>query len=335
MKDRLRQFSTFVQNLNDSARERSAADVLGWSARELSDILGYDSAWYGWAEIRPDGPVIHASATYNLPGDYYQAWTEIAPQDLLVAQFLEDPVGVPTYDRAGDVHTDGMQHLSDTYGLRRMATAMNLRAGRAASLWISAYRGGVSRTWSEEECEFLQCAVDHIAASARAAACRDATRQIDDARAVLINDQGVAILGLTSLKQRFGHIWPHQDGDRAPPFLAEVIAQPGEHALIDRGVVAQCERVAGGDGLTLQKLTLRPLRKFDLLTARERDVARLLASGKSHKETARILKVAPSTVRNQTQAIYGKLGVDNRSSLVAAIPQPRAQDEAVDALLAL
>lgn len=323
MKDRLRLFSTFVQNLNESARTRSAADILGWSARELADILGYDSAWYGWAEIRQDGPVIHASSTYNLPADYYASWTEIAPQDLLVAQFLKDPVGVPTYDRAGAVHTEGMQHLADTYGLTRMATAMNLRKGRSASLWISAYRGGgASRNWSDDECEFLQCAVDHIAGCARAAASQDEARAQAGASTILINERGVAIVGLKPLTERFGHIWSHQDGDRVPRFLAEFIDQPGEHLLIDRGLVAHCERITGADGPALQKLTLRPLQKYDLLTAREKDVARLLASGKSHKETARLLKVAPSTVRNQTQAIYGKLGVDNRSSLVAAVPAP-------------
>lgn len=321
MKDRLRLFSTFVQDLNNSARQRGAADILGWSARELSNILGFDSAWYGWAQICADGPIIHASSTYNLPADYFQSWTEIASQDLLVAQFLKDPVGVPTYDRGGSVHTEGMQHLSDTYGLKRMATAMNLREGRSASLWISAYRGGeVSQNWSDEECEFLQCAVDHIAACARVAASQDKARQNSDASTILINEHGVAIVGLNSLKESFGHIWSHQDGDRVPRCLAEYIDQPGEHLLIDRGLVAHCERVSGADGLTLQKLTLRPLLKFDLLTAREQHVAKLLASGKSHKETARILSVAPSTVRNQTQAIYGKLGVDNRSSLVAAVP---------------
>ena len=130
----------------------------------------------------------------------------------------------------------------------------------------------------------------------------------------------MAILGLNSLKERFGHIWSHQDGDQVPRWLAEYIDQPGEHLLIDRSLVAYCERVSGDDGLALQKLTLRPLQKFDLLTAREQHVAQLLASWKSHKETARILSVAPSTVRNQTQAIYSKLGVDNRSSLVAAVP---------------
>lgn len=330
MKDSLRQFSDFVQGLNDGANQRDVADILGWSTRELSDILGFDSAWYGWAQICDDGPVIHASSTYNLPDGYFGSWTEIAPQDLLVAQFLKDPAGVPTYDRGGAVHTDGMQHLSDTYGLKKMATAMNLREGRSASLWISAYRGGeTARAWSTEECEFLQCAVDHVAAAARAAAQKDKNAPDTDACSILINESGVAIVGLNSLQDRFGHIWSRQDGDQVPRCLAEYIDQPGEHMLIDRGLVARCEPVTGADGMSLQKLTLRPLQKFDLLTDRERRVAHILASGNSHKETARILGVAPSTVRNHTQSIYAKLGVDNRSRLASVVPGGASRDALV------
>ena len=321
MKDRFRLFSEFVQELNAGASQRDVADILGWSTRELSNILGFDSAWYGWAQIREDGPIIHASSTYNLPENYFAAWTEIASQDLLVAQFMEDPSMVPTYDRGGEVHTEGMRHLSDTYGLKRMATAMNLRDGRSASLWISAYRGGEApRAWSEEECEFLQCAVDHVAACARMAAQRDDIMLGGGASSILINADGVAIVGLDKMRERFGHIWSRQDEDRVPRCLAEYIDQPGEHLLIDRELVANCERVTGVDGLSLQKLTLRPLRKFDLLTARERRVALVLAEGNSHKETARLLGVAPSTVRNHTRSIYEKLEIDNRSSLAAAVP---------------
>jgi DNA-binding CsgD family transcriptional regulator len=321
MKDRLRLFSNFVQDLNDGAAKRDAADVLGWSTRALSDILGFDSAWYGWAQIRDDGAVIHASSTYNLPYNYFQTWTEIASEDLLAAQFVENPDVVPTYDRGGEVHTEGMQHLSDTYALKKMATAMNLRDGRSASLYISAYRGGdTARAWSAEECEFLQCAVDHVAAAARMAANQEKPNLEDDASSILINDRGVAIVGLKSMHERFGHIWSRQDGDRVPRFLTEYIDQPGEHLLIDHGLVANCKRITGSDGMALQKMTLRPLQKFDLLTTRERDVAKILASGKSHKETARMLGVAPSTIRNQTQSIYTKLEVDNRACLATLVP---------------
>ena len=69
----------------------------------------------------------------------------------------------------------------------------------------------------------------------------------------------------------------------------------------------------------LRKLTLRRLSAMDLLTHREREVARVLSSGKSHKEAARILGVAPATIRNQTQAIYSKLDIDNRASLATIL----------------
>lgn len=332
MKNKLNLFSNYVLELNSEARERDVGSLLGWSAHTLSDILGFDSAWYGWAQIDANGPIIHASTTLNLPGHYYDYWTGISEQDLLVEQFLKNTRSTPTYDRHGRSQTDGMQGLSDAYGLKKMTMAMALRPGRAASLWMSVYRGGeAARAWTQEECAFLQCVIDHTADAARRVALRDEKAVDADASSILVNDQGVAIFGVNSVRERFGHIWSRHDGDRLPPFLTEYIDQPGEHILIDRGLVAVCEKAHSDMAFGLQKLTLRPLRKFDLLTPRERDVARVLASGKSHKETARILGVAPSTVRNHTQAIYAKLGVDNRANLAASVPRVPHATEGLDA----
>lgn len=319
METRLRQFSDFVRDLNARSRESDATSLLGWSVRALSDILGFDSAWYGWAQISPDGPIIHANMTHNLPSSYYSSWKEMSAQDLLVAQFQQDPCQVPTYDRSGAVHTDGMRHLSDTYSLKKMATAMNLRPGRAASLWMSAYRGGdFARAWSQADCEFLQCAIDQMAEAVRLSQTRHEIGTCDDACSLLINSQGVVLLGLASVYDQFGHIWSQSDEDRVPRRIAQFIDQPGEHLLIDMELVAHCEPVGAGTGL--QKLSLRPLQKFDLLTKREQLVARVLAQGMSHKEAARTLGIAPSTIRNQTQSIYQKLDVDNRASLAASVP---------------
>lgn len=324
MQDQLKLFSDFVRDLNDQARGQESTSLLGWATRELSDILGFDCAWYGWAQILPNGPVIHANTTYNLPDGYFAAWSEMSSQDLLVSQFQEDPRQVPTYDRSGRVHTDGMQHLSDTFGLKKMATAMNLRVGRSASLWMSAYRGGdLAQSWTQKECEFLQYAVDHVAGAIRLAKNREDIEQGEDACTLLLNDEGVVLLGLESVLDRFGHIWSRTDGDRLPRCLAEYINQPGEHLLIDRGLVATCARMPENGGISLMRLSLRPLTKFDLLTRREQNVASLLAEGKSHKEAARLLGVAPSTVRNQTQSIYEKLDIDNRASLAAKVPANR------------
>lgn len=317
MNTTVRDLSAFVLDLNVQAQDRGMSGLVDWAVAKLSEVIEFDSAWYGWAQLQTTSTVIHSSSLLNLPKDYFAAWTEIADQDVLVDQFIENPLCVPTYDRQGAVQTDGMSTLADRFGIEKMATAMCLREARSVSLYVSAYRGGQSaKDWSQEEKEFLQCAVDNISAAARIAAMNDLQSQNAQAATFFLSTQGVTIIGLSNVRERFGHLWSSSDGDRAPRWLADYLDQPGEHVLIDRELVASCEHAATSDGQRLYKMSLRPMRKFDLLTARERDVAGILASGKTHKETARLLGVAPSTIRNQTQSIYEKLCIDNRASLV-------------------
>ena len=53
------------------------------------------------------------------------------------------------------------------------------------------------------------------------------------------------------------------------------------------------------------------------LSEAERDVARLLLKGLSHKEVAELRQVGEATVRQQARAVYRKAGVDGRHDLAA------------------
>lgn len=55
----------------------------------------------------------------------------------------------------------------------------------------------------------------------------------------------------------------------------------------------------------------------NVLTRREIEVLRLMASGANTKSTAETLHVSPATVRNHVQNILGKLGVHSRLEAVA------------------
>jgi DNA-binding CsgD family transcriptional regulator/tetratricopeptide (TPR) repeat protein len=61
------------------------------------------------------------------------------------------------------------------------------------------------------------------------------------------------------------------------------------------------------------------------LTARERQIAELVAAGKTNREIADQLFISPHTVRNQLVRIFDKLGVSRRSELASAIA--KADDE--------
>ncbi|MBX3464758.1 MAG: helix-turn-helix transcriptional regulator [Planctomycetes bacterium] len=73
------------------------------------------------------------------------------------------------------------------------------------------------------------------------------------------------------------------------------------------------------------------------LSEAERDVARLLLKGLSHKQVGELRGVGEATVRQQARAVYRKAGVEGRHDLAAfflegllATPPERA-DRAVDA----
>lgn len=66
-------------------------------------------------------------------------------------------------------------------------------------------------------------------------------------------------------------------------------------------------------------LEIDALSGVDMLTPAESRVAHLAASGLQYKEIAKCVQAAPATVRNQLQAVYRKLGITNKTALVAAL----------------
>jgi DNA-binding CsgD family transcriptional regulator len=53
------------------------------------------------------------------------------------------------------------------------------------------------------------------------------------------------------------------------------------------------------------------------LTVREREVLAWVARGKTNAEIARLLWLAPNTVRKHLENVYAKLGVNTRTAAVA------------------
>ncbi len=313
-------FSRFVTEIQHRSLEEDAEALARWAVDDLSRIIGFDAAWYGWATLRADGVEVYANATLNLPDGFYDYWQTMSEQDLLARHMIENPGQTAIYDRAQRRQTDGMASLSDRYGLTRMTTAMNGHYGDYASFYISSYRMGArAGHWTDPERDFLQCAVDQLSAAMKLSTAEPGRTSAPGSVSILVSETGIGLLGLPALRERFGDIWPRWTGDHLPEQLVRLIGHPGTHILPDRDLVVTVETTPRFQGMGLRRLTLRRLMKFDLLTTREREVARELAEGKSAKEVARLLGLAPATVRNQTQSIYQKLQVDNRAALSALV----------------
>jgi DNA-binding CsgD family transcriptional regulator len=62
---------------------------------------------------------------------------------------------------------------------------------------------------------------------------------------------------------------------------------------------------------------------MQLLTSREHQIARLVASGSSNQEIAARLKISEQTVKNHVQSIFRKLALANRVELALHIARNR------------
>lgn len=64
---------------------------------------------------------------------------------------------------------------------------------------------------------------------------------------------------------------------------------------------------------------------FELLTRREREVARLIADGLANKDVAARLGMSEGTVKIHLHSIYSKLGVDNRTAVAILFTRDQLQ----------
>lgn len=178
------------------------------------------------------------------------------------------------------------------------------------------------RDFSERDRVVLDTLRPHLARLRRQAGTRrllrDALAELDrgagnGSRAVILLD-GAGCIDFASrrardlLREFFSVKWRRQ----LPPEIADWIQSGSVGPLLrrrdDRLLVVERDR---------QTLLLREERIATRLTGREQEILAWVARGKTNREIAEVLWVAPSTVRKHLENIYGKLGVKTRTAAAA------------------
>lgn len=290
--------------------------------------LPFDTAGWGTFAITPQGAHVHSVHLVGLPMQMMVDYEAVKQHDTLSARALARPgttINVSVDRSRWPLHAAMVAHVRK-WGLDHALGTVNLDPALNLCNAVSLYRRAASPAFTARERGFKQRLMVHLVEAWNLNALMFVERPqsvvASAGRAwALADQQGMIYNGEAGLSALLRTEFPAWMGPRLPEPLALALAprpsstQPLAPSLpfyVGQQIVATIERELD-DGMRLVRI--RPLGHADRLSVRERVVARHFADGLTHKEIARQLGVTPSTVRNQLQAVYQKLGVRSKLAL--------------------
>jgi DNA-binding NarL/FixJ family response regulator len=78
-------------------------------------------------------------------------------------------------------------------------------------------------------------------------------------------------------------------------------------------------RAAGLTPAPGETISLDPIKEFEEMSTRQREIVARLAAGERVKEIARDMYLSPSTVRNHLTAVFRRFGVHSQLELISVL----------------
>jgi DNA-binding CsgD family transcriptional regulator len=285
----------------------------------VSEVLPFESAGWGTFAVTPSGPKVHSVHVYQLPLQMMLDYEAVKQFDTLSAKAQSKPgrtINVSIDNTRWKLHPAIVAHVRK-WGLDHSLGTIHVDPQLNICHAISLYRGAGSRPFEANERAQKQQLMTHMVEAWNMTALRymeqpDEARQ-QTARALAVVDrEGMIYNAHAGLYELMGQEFPNWAGPLLPMEVRRNVC--AVEPRVYRGERVSCNQVRlSGDGMIL--VCVRPVSAVDRLSARETMAATLFAGGKSHKEIAIQMQISPTTVRNQLQSVYHKLGVGNKIEL--------------------
>lgn len=289
----------------------------------LREGVPFDFAWWGMSsETTGDiPPILHSSFTLNVPTAYVDQWRRIM-NTAASKSAAEATPGTTLYFQTRSLQSGTDFHeLLKEFHIEQVLLTTQVERHLGLRTFLALYRTEAFPRITETERQLKQVLMPHLVEARNTNWITQLARvqtvdRSPGAAAGIVDRAGV----LYASEPRFHRLmcteWPDWQGAHLPQALHSSIvsARPYEGACL----VARTFAVNG-----LYLLQLRPRSALDQLSPRERVVAEEFAKGKSHKEVASQLKIAPVTVRHHLRSIYAKLRIDDKAQLASLLSDSR------------
>lgn len=310
MSDRFAQtlsaFSSAVLDIQRLAQNQSIEHFHHRMIERLAELIAFDKAWWGLAALTDGLPVERSPQLFKLPAQYLLDWQTIWHDDVTIATVHSHPGHAVVIDMST---TAGLSWLGDKYRIKQLMCIIVTDPITRLSEHLALYRSPDMDAFNPQEALLLEALMPHLSAAVAA----NRIRTLIATRETLSNPQNLALAvcdghgtlhcaepGFIALLLQ---CWPQWSGPALPMKI-----EPGEHT-IDRLHLTFSH---AGD---LWLIAGRQQNLLETLSPREHAVAQGFGEGKTYKEVARDLGLAPNTVRHHIRSIYSKLGVKDKTRI--------------------
>lgn len=312
----LQAFSTLTLDLQRLAQHQEIEHFQHPALARLSQLLAFDSAWWGRSAVIEGLPQEHSSCLYHLPPGYLADWQSIRHLDVTVGRVHATPGQAVIVDMRDPDNGSALNWLGQRHGLGELLCVIHIDPQTHLSDHLTLYRKPGAPRFSADDCLLLNNLMLHLVAAVSA----NQIRTLVAMRETLTSPRSLALAvcdprGVLQCAER-GFIdlllseWPRWNGPTLPVPLDER-GHEGKHIQIQASAVGDQWLLAARINRTLPQLS-----------PRENDVAQGFGEGKTYKEVARDLGLSPNTVRHHLRAIYTKLGVKDKARIAHLVHAP-------------
>ncbi|WP_424780890.1 response regulator transcription factor [Paraburkholderia sp.] len=309
-----RGLSLFLLDLYALANRTGIGEFEHGFFRLLSQHLPFDAGWTGVTTHTANGPVMHNSFVYGLPGEFFTDWQRVRDCDPLAlgsmnryGRALEVSIVAPGIDPR-------FRNWAIKYGLAQLmvVSALDHRFGLAT--FLSVYRRALDKPFSAADAQTLEDVIPHLSAALTINRSFQLTRERGEgvstpARAIC-DGFGAVHQADKAFETILRSEWPTYQNQHLPaPLIAHLHADTGQ-PYVGETVTVSCSPVVG-----LFQLEARQRSPLDRLSPRELSAIKLYGDGLSHKEVAQRMAISPTTVRHYLRCAYKKLGMHDKSQI--------------------
>jgi DNA-binding CsgD family transcriptional regulator len=304
-----------------AARELGCDEFQDTAFAILRGYIPFDSARWARASASPVGVLFHTAHLVNELPAWGDAYSQIRSLDRAATFAIAHP------GTTGNFHCESCYPLREDAEMREYfrryrheVALVTAHVDRTTGFLfnISLFGANPNKPFSEAERQLMQSLYPHLMEAwvVNQALQIERTRYSAAGRpwsVAVCTPCGHITLAEPSFFPLLQQEWPGRPLDALPAPLRDALKT-------DAGGFKGHTCVFGFERKTrLAFVRGRQRTVMDQLSERELTVARHVSAGRTHKEVARLMGIAPATVRNHLQAIHEKVGVHNNVDLVAQI----------------